>query len=218
MIIVPSKQIQDQWLERFQQFLKFPNAEKKKDRFICTYNGTQKRLNHNIDIATAASLANAENLTELLSGYGMVIIDECHHAASNTFTHILRHVLSKRIYGLSATPKRKDGLEKIIYMFCGKLRYGSVINQGKQHHEFMQLLIPRMTNSIVLKENTSYTEICKELIHDTARNYLILKDILSEYKQQGKNNCVIRKKRTPVYTKRNARKSCGECIFTYWKH
>lgn len=186
LIVVPSKQIQEQWLERIQQFLKFPNTEKKKDRFICMYNGSQKRLNHNIDIATAASLANAENLTNLLSGYGMVIVDECHHVASNTFTHVLRHVTSKRIYGLSATPKRKDGLEKIIYMFCGKLRYGKVINQGKQYHEFMQLLIPRMTNSIVLKENASYTEICTELMSDTARNYLILKDILSEYRQLGK--------------------------------
>lgn len=212
LIIVPSKQIQDQWLERFQQFLKFPNAEKKKDRFICTYNGTQKRLNHNIDIATAASLANAENLTELLSGYGMVIIDECHHAASNTFTHILRHVLSKRIYGLSATPKRKDGLEKIIYMFCGKLRYGSVINQGKQHHEFMQLLIPRMTNSIVLKENTSYTEICKELIHDTARNYLILKDILSEYKQQGKI-IVLSERKEHLYILKEMLEKAAENVF-----
>lgn len=212
LIIVPSKQIQDQWLERFQQFLKFPNAEKKKDRFICTYNGTQKRLNHNIDIATAASLANAENLTELLSGYGMVIIDECHHAASNTFTHILRHVLSKRIYGLSATPKRKDGLEKIIYMFCGKLRYGSVINQGKQHHEFMQLLIPRMTNSIVLKENASYTEICKELIHDTARNYLILKDILSEYKQQGKI-IVLSERKEHLYILKEMLEKAAENVF-----
>ena len=97
-------------------------------------------------------------------------------------------------------------------MFCGKLRYGSVINQGKQHHEFMQLLIPRMTNSIVLKENTSYTEICKELIHDTARNYLILKDILSEYKQQGKI-IVLSERKEHLYILKEMLEKAAENVF-----
>ena len=123
LVIVPTKPIQDQWLESINDFLEYPKASKKKDEFVCVYNGNKKRVNKNIDIATASSLSSMENLDDFLNSYGMVIVDECHRAASDTFTHILRNASSKRIYGFSATPKREDGLEKVIYMFCGPKRF-----------------------------------------------------------------------------------------------
>lgn len=186
LIIVPTKPIQDQWVEKINQFLDYPKATKKKDEFVCLYNGSKKRVNKNIDIATASSLSKIENLDDFLNAYGMVIVDECHRAASNTFTHILRNTSSKRVYGLSATPKREDGLEKVVYMFCGPKRFDKSSIQMKAAYKFSQVLVPRMTNSIVLDKKAGFVEICNELIKDMARNQLVFRDILNEYNQGNK--------------------------------
>ena len=189
LIIVPSKTIQDQWEDRMYMFLNIPKIRLKKDRMICKYNGSSKRMNQQIDIATAASLANIEDIDKVLESYGLVLIDECHHAASQTFTHVLRHVRAKRIYGLSATPKRKDGLEKLMYMFCGRIRYETSREQIQSSYTFEQILIPRMTNTRCLKEEVTYTQLCNDFVNDNARNYLILKDINKEY--ESNRNCIV---------------------------
>ena len=49
---------------------------------------------------------------EKLNDYGMVLVDECHHAASNTMANILNQVNARYVYGVTATPMRGDGLEK----------------------------------------------------------------------------------------------------------
>ena len=126
LVIVPNKEIQKQWEQRIHEFLTIPPCKSKRDSYIGIYNGSKKKLRGHIDIAVAASLANLENIAVTLKEYGMIIVDECHHAASDTFTRVLRNVNAKYIYGFSATPKRKDGLEKIMHMFCGPIRYETV--------------------------------------------------------------------------------------------
>ena len=48
---------------------------------------------------------------------------ECHHSASETIANVLKEVKAKYVYGMTATPKRGDGLEKINYMLIGPIRY-----------------------------------------------------------------------------------------------
>lgn len=186
LVIVPSREIQNQWLKRIDEFLIVPQTKLKRDSFVCVYNGSRKRLNGNIDIATAASLANLEDIEGTLSRYGMVVIDECHHAASDTFTKVLRNVKAKYIYGFSATPKRKDGLEKIMYMFCGPIRYETNSFQIQSTYQFKQQLIPRMTTTRILDTEKMYTDLCTDLMNDQVRNYLIMKDIVNEFQNDGK--------------------------------
>lgn len=50
----------------------------------------------------------------MLNDYGLVIIDECHHSASETIANVLKEVKARYVYGVTATPKRGDGLEKSI--------------------------------------------------------------------------------------------------------
>ena len=186
LVIVPSKEIQKQWIEQIQVFLSLPEVTSKKKPYIGVYNGSKKRLTGDIDIAIAASLANLDDKEKLLSDYGMVIVDECHHAASNTFTKVLRNVKAKYIYGFSATPKRKDGLEKIMYMFCGPLRYETNSFQIQSSYQFQQLLIPRMTTVRSMDHDISYSKLCDDLMRNEVRNYLIVKDVIKEYHLDGK--------------------------------
>jgi len=72
------------------------------------------------------SLARAENLEAAMSGYGLVIVDECHHVPATSFEVVLKSCPSRRIYGLTATPTRKDRLEKLLFAQCGPIRHTMV--------------------------------------------------------------------------------------------
>ena len=49
--------------------------------------------------------------------FGTVIVDEAHHICEGVFRVCLKCL--KHIYGLSATPERKDGLTKLLHWFMG---------------------------------------------------------------------------------------------------
>ena len=186
LVIVPNKEIQKQWEQRIHEFLTIPPGKSKRDSYIGIYNGSKKKLRGHLDIAVAASLANLEDIAVTLKEYGMIIVDECHHAASDTFTRVLRNVNAKYIYGFSATPKRKDGLEKIMHMFCGPIRYETSSFQIQNTYRFQQLLIPRMTTMRCLDDSKTYTQYCSDLMNDQIRNYLIVKDVVKEFQNDGK--------------------------------
>lgn len=51
--------------------------------------------------------------------YGFTIFDECHHLGASHFSKALMKVQTKVMLGLSATPKREDGLTKVFEWFLG---------------------------------------------------------------------------------------------------
>ncbi len=59
----------------------------------------------------------------ILQMFDLVIFDECHHLGANTFSRILKKTNPMYILGLSATFRRKDGLQKIFYDFIGQIIY-----------------------------------------------------------------------------------------------
>lgn len=84
-------------------------------------------------------------MEELVKDYGLVIVDECHHAAYS-FEKVLKAVRSKHVYGLTATPTRKDGWHKIIYMQCGDIRVRVSHRELKQNREMEHTVIVKKTN------------------------------------------------------------------------
>lgn len=178
LIIVSSTSIQSQWLDKIKTFLEYEGVGKKKDPFVGRIDGKKKSPLGNIDVAIDKSLSKYVNLKELLSQYGMIIVDECQHIGSVTFDTILRNAPVKRIYGLSATPKRTDELTSVIKMYCGPVK---AIGRIRKDNSIKKVLVPRYTNTRILEKNYSNAEMLKQLSEDKARNYLIFKDITSEY-------------------------------------
>ena len=52
--------------------------------------------------------------------FGFTIFDECHHLGASNFSRALLKVQTKCMLGLSATPKRDDGLTKVFEWFLGR--------------------------------------------------------------------------------------------------
>ena len=55
--------------------------------------------------------------------FGFVIYDECHHLGAEIFSRALLKTGFKYLLGLSATPKRTDGLSKVFEWYLGKIVY-----------------------------------------------------------------------------------------------
>src|SRR5699024_5244588 len=132
LIVLESSALLDQWKEALREFLKideeFPEYKTKTGRvrvrksLIGKLQGAHDSMTGIIDIAMGGSLRKKGEWHPLLEQYGMVIVDECHHAASDTIANVLKNVKAKYVYGVTATPKRADGLEKINYMLIGPIR------------------------------------------------------------------------------------------------
>ncbi|MCZ6671939.1 MAG: DEAD/DEAH box helicase family protein, partial [Verrucomicrobia bacterium] len=106
LILVSRQALLDQWVERL---LEFTNVEPKG---IGELRSGKSKLKGKVDVAMIQTLVNREDRKRLFREYGMVIIDECHHVPAVTTEQLLKDCGSKFIIGLTATPKRKDGLER----------------------------------------------------------------------------------------------------------
>ena len=61
--------------------------------------------------------------------YGFTIFDECHHLGAAHFSRVLTKVQTKWMLGLSATPKRDDGLTKVFEWFLGEAVYWEKVRE-----------------------------------------------------------------------------------------
>ena len=79
------------------------------------YTGGQKDVSQAVIFATVQSISkNLEKFSPTAFDY--LIVDECHHAAANTYQKIFTYFHPKFILGLTATPERSDG-EDMLELF-----------------------------------------------------------------------------------------------------
>lgn len=76
-----------------------------------------------VTIATVQSLARwaGEARRALGERFGLVILDEAHHAPAATFAAVLGDLAGRYRLGLTATPTRRDGLQALIEWCCGPI-------------------------------------------------------------------------------------------------
>ena len=74
-------------------------------------------------ICMIQTLVQREFPEDTFRTYGFTIFDECHHLGAAHFSRALLKVQTKYMLGLSATPKRDDGLTKVFEWFLGKPVY-----------------------------------------------------------------------------------------------
>jgi superfamily II DNA or RNA helicase len=65
-------------------------------------------------------------------GFGFSIFDECHHLGAEHFSNALVSIQTKHMLGLSATPKRIDGLDNVFLWFLGPIRYQIKVREADE--------------------------------------------------------------------------------------
>ena len=189
LILVHSKALLMQWHERLSEFLDIDFTEeeisKKRGRKkafspVGCLDSTSNTLHGVIDIALMQSCFENDEVKPFVKEYGMVIVDECHHVSSITFENVLKHVTAHYVYGLTATPIRKDGLQPIIFMQCGPIRFFADAKAQIQKQSFQRYLVPRFTSyRPVTDDKQSFTTLSQSLAESEIRNNLIIEDVLN---------------------------------------
>ena len=201
LILVHLQTLFDQWKKSLEQFLEInevlPEQEKKrgrkKIRSIIGQIGAGKNTSSGIiDIALVQSLIHDNEVDDIVKNYGMVIVDECHHASSLTFEKVLNSVNARYVYGLTATPNRQDGQHPITFMLCGTIRYSISAKEQANKRNFEHFVIPCFTQfkkPLTQKDSDWHiTKIYTDIVDNENRNRQIVTDVLD----------VVMKNRTPI--------------------
>lgn len=189
LILVQSRNLLVQWEEKLRSFLTVRNAPLERDgkhtnrTGIGIYGASTDSLSSYVDIAMIQTVSI--RMPEFIRDYGMVIVDECHHLAADTFVKVMHAVRPKYIYGLSATVERKDRLEKIEYAQCGSVIYRYDAGKLAYKRGMTQIFVPRFTSSTsrtAFSSRFRNDECQKDIASDDERNDLIARDISKLYR------------------------------------
>lgn len=209
LILLHSKDLLEQWVEELNKFLDIDEEppiyktkggrEKRRNSAVGILHGSKNTLTGLIDVAMVGSIYSKGKFNELINSYGMVLMDECHHCGSNTSVEVMKKVNARYVYGVSATPKRGDELEKIIYMLIGPVRHSYTAKERAAQQGIGHYVYPRYTRVVDTEESKGDINGAYSLINsNAARNDMILDDtrkcvkegrtpvILTKYKEQAK--------------------------------
>ncbi|MEC5422926.1 DEAD/DEAH box helicase family protein [Virgibacillus sp. C22-A2] len=176
LVIVHRKQLMDQWKERLSTFLNIDTSK------IGQIGGGKNSANGAMDIATIQTLNYKGKVKDYILEYGQIIVDECHHISAFSFESVLKKAEARYVHGLTATPTRKDGLQPIMAMQCGPIRYKVTAKNQARVRPFNHVLIPRNTpfKSKLNREEKNIQTLYRELVKSNSRNEMIFNDVLKE--------------------------------------
>lgn len=184
LIIVDQDNLKDQWLKVLTNpalfgFRREEIGEVQGDK--CTYKGKA------VTIAMVQTLTQRDYPEEFYNEFGFMIGDEIHTIGAPTFSKVLLQFPAMYRMGVSATPRRRDGLQKALDYNLGKVRVAA----DKQHEE---------SSVYVVRNDTVYSwygnmspkvgRIITEVMEDGQRNLKIAEAALWLY-ESGRDTLIL---------------------------
>jgi len=205
LILVDRADLMNQWLKRLDEFLdideELPEYQtktgriKKRKSLIGNLQGAHDTLTGIVDVAMIRSLKKKDGFHPMLKEYSQVYFDECHHAASDSAIEVLQEINAKYVYGVTATPKRGDGKEKINEFLLGPIRYRFTAKDRAEEQNIDHLVYPRFTRTVKPHHlsKTPYGNDAFELIRNNdVRDDQIIRDVV-DCVQAGRTPVVLTK-------------------------
>lgn len=205
LILVDRADLMNQWMKRLEEFLdideELPEYKtksgqtRKRKSLIGNLQGAHDTLTGIVDVAMIRSLKKKDGFHPMLKEYGQIYFDECHHAASDSAIEVLQEINAKYVYGVTATPKRGDGKEKINEFLLGPIRYRFTAKDRAEEQNIDHLVYPRFTRTVKTHHlsKTPYGNDAYELIRNNdVRDEQIVKDVVDAV-EAGRTPVVLTK-------------------------
>jgi len=205
LIIVNKTFLLNQWKDRINQF---SNAEVGLIR--------QEKIDisgKQIVVAMLQSISMKDYDRELFQAFPLVVYDECHHLGAKVFSRSLIKVQAPYYLGLSATPERKDHLDKVFKYFIGDIKYRGKFEPNNQvkvklysynisspnfktiyNHYTKTFLAPKMITNLckIDERNNLIINIIKEILQkDHGRKILVLSGRRTDSEGTGKKQVKV---------------------------
>lgn len=155
-----------------------------------------------ITFATVQTMANLD-LSQYRDEWGCIIVDECHHVAGSPtkvmqFSKVLGSLSTPYKFGLTATPKRQDGLTKCMFAYL-----------GPKFHEIAKEDVGDKTVPVVVEwvdagwygdpddvtnpdGTLNYTKLINEICADEDRNERIISSMMEIVRREPRDkSCVL---------------------------
>jgi hypothetical protein len=180
LVLVHRQPLLDQWVAQLGMFLGLdPKA-------IGQIGVGKRRPTGRLDVAMLQSLVREGRVDDVVAGYGHVIVDECHHVPAVSFERILSEVKARYLTGLTATPRRRDGLHPILEMQLGPVRFAVDAKSQAARRPFDHRLVVRETafTGGALDPAQGIQALYGALAGDERRNRLILDDVVQALEER----------------------------------
>lgn len=204
LVLVHNVEIMSSWLKALEQFLKIdedlptyttPSGRvKHRESCIGTFSSQKNALSGIIDVAMITSLGRDDDVNPIVRNYGMVIMDECHHAAAYTCESVLRALTAKYVYGFTANTKRGDGQDKKIFMQLGPVRHRYTALERAEKQGIGHYVYPRFTRVVDVSEKLSISDAFSLVAGSEMRNLQIVTDTV-ECVKMGRTPIVMTKRK-----------------------
>ena len=196
LIIVHRKQLLEQWVDRIEAFLGIPRKD------IGKIGQGKGKVGKQVTVAMIQSLSKkmaTNEAADLSSHFGILIVDECHHIPAKTFQETISKFNSHCQYGLTATPFRKYSDGKLIFTQLGEV-IAEIQPQQIDPLKRARVVIRNTGLEVPFNAKVDLFEtLSKILVHDTARNKLILNDVAKEL-HKGNKAVIITERREHIQT------------------
>ena len=175
LVVVHRQHLADQWRERLSSFLDIEPSD------IGQFGAGKRRATGIVDVVLLQSLTRKGEVSDLVGGYGQVIVDECHHVAAFSFERALGEARARYVVGLTATPVRKDGHHPIIATQCGPVRFKVDARQEAVAGPFDHRVVLKSTSFRLQQDDREpgIQEIYSRLAADEDRTAIIVSDVLT---------------------------------------
>jgi len=131
-----------------------------------------------------------QEVHEMRNDYGLVVLDEAHHCPASTFLQIMSSLNPYFMYGLTATPYRRDKLEQMMFQTIGpeiiRIPVSEVEDVGGI---MMPKVLYRTVRSKPVYGNNIQAILKDNIVPNTKRNGLIVGDVLRE--ATAGNYCIV---------------------------
>lgn len=172
MVFVHKEFLMKQWVARIKSFA--PNA---KVGIV-----QQKKIqikDMDIVVAMVQSVAGKDYPKELLETIGFLVIDESHHMAAQFFSQAIPKIPCKYVLGLSATPRRSDGLQRLLEWSMGKIAFA--VERKTENVRIVQMIYENgQQKELTARNGTNLRpQMINALVAERARNAVILEILVS---------------------------------------
>ena len=191
IVVVHKDFLMTQWRDRIIEFL--PDA-----RIGKIQQDTVDIEDKDIVLSMVQSLSMKEYPEDTFESFGLAVFDECHHLGAEVFSRSMQKVSSKYMLGLSATPKRKDGLSKVFEWYMGDIVYKD--EKKNEDYAEVQLVECEFTDTEYCKEEINFRKepcmpkMINNICEFKPRTELII-ELTKKHQQEGRYVLILSDRR-----------------------